>query len=642
MKQKLAVGISCLVMLMLIVTLPLAAPGAGGAAQQKAATPQKAEQPKPAAPAKATPQKAAPPKAAPAKAAPAERTDEQRLAGFDQFVNDRLKEWKVPGVAISIVKDGKVIYARGFGYRDVKNQKEVTPNTLFAIGSCTKAFTATALGIVVSEGKLDWDKPVIGYLPDFRMYDPYVTMNMTPRDLVTHRSGLPRHDAVWYGSSFSRREMYERLRYLEPSHGFRALYQYQNLMFMTAGYLLEKITGQSWEQFIQQRFLDPLEMKTSNLSVTASQKAADFALPYNEEKDVVKEVPFRNIDAIGPAGAINSSVTEMANWVLANLQKGKFKDKQVIPEAALREPHTPQVVMPGPMQFDEISYSTYGMGWAVNMYRGHLRLSHGGGIDGFSALVSLLPRKNIGLVILANLGGTPLPSILANNIYDRMLDLDTIDWNQRIKTERDKARDTEEKLKNQPDPNRKTGTKPSLPLAEYAGKYEHPGYGVFTITLDGEQLKASYNGISGPLRHYHYDIFEATEGPLERQKLIFLMNQRGEIDRISVLMDPGVSAIVFTRLPEEKPLEKAVLEKLTGNYEIQPGANITISLRPDGALIMTVLGQPDYELVRTKGLQFTMKTLPSSYGVEFKVDASGVATEIVVTQPNGVFTFKKK
>jgi len=617
-KRKLTTSLSFLLIFAMLLALPVAA-------QQKAAAPPKSSQ-----------------KAAPAKAAPAEKTDEQRLAGFDQFVNDRLKEWEVPGLAISIVKDGKVIYARGFGFRDVANQKPVTTDTLFAIGSCTKAFTATAIGMLVSEGKLEWDKPVISYLPDFRMNDDYVTLHMTPRDLVTHRSGLPRHDLIWYGSPFSRQEIYERLRYLEPNRGFRAQYQYQNMMFMTAGYLLEKITGQTWEQFIQQHFLTPLEMKTSDLSVSVSQKAADFALPYDEEKDVVKEVPFRNIDAVGPAGAINSSVNEMANWVIANLNKGKFKDKQVIPEAALREPQTPQVVMPGPMQYDESSYASYGMGWGINVYRGQLRLSHGGGIDGFTALVAMLPRKNIGVVILTNLGGTPLPGILAYNVYDRLLDLEPVDWNKRVREERDKARAAEEKQRSQPDSNRKTGTSPSLPLKDFAGKYENPGYGVLSIELDGDKLRVKYNGFNLPLEHYHYDIFQITEGQLERQKISFFMNQRAEIDRLTVPLESAIAPISFTRVVEAKPLDKAVLEKLTGDYEIQPGMNMTVRLRPDGALVLFVPGQPEYELLSQKGLLFKAKNLPPAYAFEFHTDADGVATEIVVTQPNGVFTFKKK
>lgn len=563
------------------------------------------------------------------------------LEGFDQFVNDRLKEWKVPGVGIAVVKDGKLIYAQGFGFRDVKNNLPVTPNTLFAIGSCTKAFTAAAAGILVDEGKVKWDTPVREYLPSFKMYDDYVTEHMTPRDLVTHRSGLPRHDALWYNTSLTRREMFDRLRYLEANRGFRETYQYQNLMFMTAGHLVEHIAGESWEQFIQRKFLDPLEMKTSNFSVSVSQKAADFALPYQEKKDEVKEIPFRNIDAIGPAGSINSSVNEMANWVLLHLGKGKFKDKQLISEASLRETHTPQTTMPGPLQYDEVSYSSYGMGWAINFYRGHLRLSHGGGIDGFTALVSMLPRDNLGMVILANLSGTPLPSILANNLYDRLLGLSEVPWNQRVKEERAKAKEAQEKLKQQGDPNRKTGTQPSHPLKDFAGKFEHSGYGVLRVENEGEQLKVTYNNIPVPLKHYHYDIFQNAEDEEDKRKVTFLTNQKGEIDRVAVPLEASVKDIVFTRIPDMKAVEKSVLEKMAGEYVLEAtGTKLTVSLRGE-TLYVFVPGQPEYELVPAKENEFDFKGL-AGFSLAFKPDASGAYPEAVVTQPNAVFTIKRK
>ncbi|MFQ6032023.1 MAG: serine hydrolase domain-containing protein, partial [Candidatus Zixiibacteriota bacterium] len=215
-----------------------------------------------------------------------------------------MKEWKVPGLAISIVKEDKVIYTKGFGFRDVKKGLKVTPHTLFAIGSCTKAFTAVAMGFLVDEGKLDWDKPVREYLPSFKLKDPFASERMTPRDLVCHRSGLPRHDLVWYNSSTSREELTHRLQYLEPSKDFRTTYQYQNLMFMTAGYMVGKIAGKTWEEFVRERILEPLGMEESNFSVEDSKKAPDFALPYFKDKqERVIEIPFRNIDNVGPAGS---------------------------------------------------------------------------------------------------------------------------------------------------------------------------------------------------------------------------------------------------------------------------------------------------------------------------------------------------
>src|SRR5436190_14910917 len=218
------------------------------------------------------------------------------LDGFDAFVSDVLKEWNVPGMAIGIVQSNKTIYAKGFGYRDLKQKLPVTTNTLFAIGSTTKAFTCVVLGTLVDEGKLDWDKPIRNYIPEFRLQDPHATELTTARDLVTHRTGLPRHDLVWYNNtSISRREVVQRLPYLEPNHAFREKFQYNNLMYVVAGHLIETITGQSWEENVRQRIFGPLGITNSNFSVRDSQSNDNFALPYQEQKGIVKRIPFRNI-----------------------------------------------------------------------------------------------------------------------------------------------------------------------------------------------------------------------------------------------------------------------------------------------------------------------------------------------------------
>jgi CubicO group peptidase (beta-lactamase class C family) len=285
------------------------------------------------------------------------------FAGLDSFVEQVMRDWKVPGLALAVVKDGQIVYAKGYGYRDVKNGLKVTPDTLFAIGSCSKAFTAAAIGILVDEGKLEWDKPVRSYLPDFTLWDEYATAHLTVRDLITHQSGLPRHDLMWYGSPLSGQELFERLRYLEPSKPLHAKFQYNNLMFMTAGVLIGKVSGGTWEEFVQRRLLDPLGMKTTRLSVRDLAQTADASLPYNETNGEIKVIPYRNIDAIGPAGSINSSVNEMSHWLVAQLDKGKYNGKQLISEASLRENHTPQIVSGGELRYEEQFYSSYGMGW---------------------------------------------------------------------------------------------------------------------------------------------------------------------------------------------------------------------------------------------------------------------------------------
>ena len=569
------------------------------------------------------------------------RTQKVNLKGFDTFVTETMEEWKVPGIGISIVKDGKVIFSKGFGFRDVKKGLNVTPKTLFAIGSCSKAFTSVTMGILVDEGKLDWDKPVREYLPSFKLKDPFATERMTPLDLVCHRSGLPRHDLMWYGSSATRQEIFDRLQYLEPSKDFRTTFQYQNLMFMTAGYMVGKIAGTTWEKFVQNRIFGPLGMDDSNFSVEDSKKAPDFALPYMEKDDKVIEIPFRNIDTVGPAGSINSNVIDMADWLLLNLNKGKFGEKQIISEESLKEIHSPQMISSKSFKYDEVFYSTYAMGWGITSYRGHLMLSHGGGIDGFTAGVTFMPRDNIGMVIFTNMSDTPLPGIIAYNAYDRLLGLDQIPWNKRIREQNDKAKEEAEKAKKEKDKDRKLNTKPSHPLEDYAGDYEHPGYGIVAIIKKGDQLTGVFNSISFDVKHYHYDIFEMSNEFIDMtEKVTFFTDNKGNISSLSVQLEDRVEAIVFTRMPEKKMKEKSFLEKFVGEYLLGE-MTVTVSLRGEKDLILSVPDQPEYELVPYKGIEFNLKNL-TGYSIEFVVNEAGTVTEAKITQPNGVFTAKKK
>src|SRR5213592_2274475 len=278
-----------------------------------------------------------------AQASTAPRATQRALSGLDQFVTSQMTEWHVPGLALGIMQDGRVVLLKGYGFRDVDHKLPVTPRTLMAIGSNSKSFTVVLMGMLVDSGKLNWDKPVRDYLPDFQLHDELASEAMTPRDLVTHRSGLPRHDLFWYGASLSREEMYRRLRYLEPNVSFRSRWQYQNLMFMTAGYLVEKRTGRSWDDLIRERLFAPLGMTRSNTSVRDLPSSDDAALAYvwrtcpaehaaangsapapggadggggagSAACGLVK-VPYRNIDAVAPAGSINSDVEEMLHYV---------------------------------------------------------------------------------------------------------------------------------------------------------------------------------------------------------------------------------------------------------------------------------------------------------------------------------------
>ena len=567
------------------------------------------------------------------------------LDGLDAFVAQEMKNWKVPGVAVAVVKDGQVILSKGYGHRDVDKQLPVTPQTLFAIGSITKSFTVTALGLLADEGKLDWDKPVREYLPEFRLYDSVANEHMTPRDLVTHRSGLPRHDALWYNSTFTRREMVERLRYLEPSKDFRSAWQYNNLMVLTAGYLAGQLAGTSWEELVRARIFGPLGMTGSNFSVTDSEKSPDFAQPYATVKEEIKKIPFRGIDEMAPAGAINSNIEDMSRYLLFHLSQGKYGDKQLLSATNAQQMQSPQMVIQGALRYPEIGHSAYGMAFVVSSYRGHKMVQHGGAIDGFIALLTFLPQDNIGVVVLTNSTVRQLPNIITYNVFDRLLGAEPAPWSVRLKEQQKKEEESEEEAKKKGYTPRKEGTQPSHPLADYAGDYEHPGYGVATIALaeDKAGLKLTYNRLTSPLKHFHYDVFEVPEDPLdpfEKTKVQFLMSVNGDIDRVLVPLEPNVKEIVFARRAEKQMRERSFLEPLAGEY-VLGATTVSVTLKGEDTLVLVVPGQPPYELVPARGLTFDLKGL-TGFSIEFKRDAPGAVTEAVFYQPNGTFVAKRK
>ena len=510
--------------------------------------------------------------------APASRATQRALSGLDQFVASQMTEWHVPGLALGIIQDGRVVLLKGYGFRDVDQKMPVTPRTLMAIGSNSKSFTVVLMGMLVDSSKLDWDKPVRDYLPDFQLHDELATEAMTPRDLVIHRSGLPRHDLFWYGGSLGREEMYRRLKYLEPNTSFRGRWQYQNLMFMTAGYLVEKRTGRSWDDLIRERLFTPLKMARSNTSVRDLPASDDAALAYvwrpcpaaptaatgdasapggtggadGSSCGLVK-VSYRNIDAVAPAGSINSSVEEMLHYVQFHIDSGRYEGRAILSKANDMLMQTPQTLVgPQPIWPDDFGMATYGLGLAVMPYRGHKLVQHGGGIDGFISQMSWLPKERIGVVVLTNMSGNnPVPNLVTENVLDRLLGLAPFDWVGRARQQTQEGEAAQKKQRDERAAARKPNTTPSHELAAYAGTYETPGYGRVTVRANGPVLELSFTGFTARLKHYHYDIFEVDD-PAEIQPLsglvTFLMDQKGDIDRIAIPFEPSVKDIEFTRV----------------------------------------------------------------------------------------------
>jgi CubicO group peptidase (beta-lactamase class C family) len=565
------------------------------------------------------------------------------LAGFDSFVDQALHSWDVPGLAIAVVKNGQVIFAEGHGLRDVEKKLPVTPKTLFAIGSCSKAFTTFLMGTLVDDGKLDWDKPVRTYLPEFRLHDRVASELITPRDLVTHRSGLPRHDLLWYNASLSRKEIVGRLPFLEPSETFRSKFQYNNLMYLTAGYLVERLTDQSWEDAVRAHIFKPLGMTSSNFSVKDSQKAPDFATPYDERDDKIVAIPFRDISTIGPAGSINSNVEDMARWLIVQTHKGKIDGKQILSAGVLADIHTPHMTTGVPGERKEIAPAGYALGWGVDDYRGHRRVHHGGAIDGFIAATTLFPDDDLGIVVLANLGGTALPQMVTRHAADRLLGLPPIDWNGEALGKKAKSKAASKEAKTKKDTVRRRGTNPAHPLAEYAGEYEHPGYGVLKIELRDGKLNVVYNSIEAPLEHWHFEVFSALKNPkdpaFENQKIQFLTNVKGYVDEVAVSFEPSLKPIVFAMRPDSRLADPEYLKRFAGEYDMA-GRSLTVRLN-GSALVLESQGQAAQSLLPDRNDTFKVNG-QSETSLRFVSEHDQPASAIALDTPEGVFTATRK
>ena len=472
-----------------------------------------------------------------------DKGSEIKLQDFDQRMQKIMEDWNVPGCAIGIVRSGKLVYAKGFGYRDIGNKLPVTPDTLFAIGSNTKLFTATAIGFLVEEGKLEWDIPIKTRIPSIQFYNDQLNNSITLRDMLAHRTGLNSPDAIWFYSNFSRHELFEKLKYCEPNYGFRETFEYNNFMYMAAGEVICLISGKTWEEFVKERIFKPLEMNSANFTIGDMEKTPDYAKPYKNDyvDNKIAAIHYnRNLQGIGPAGSINSSVREMANWAICQLNKGNFKGNQVISNKIIEETMKPNFISnwySGEL-FKEISCGLYGLGRVGSSYKGHFMSEHGGTIDGFRSQVTIFPDDDLGIICLFNSHSVTLGNFLQYEIADRMLGLQKTDWNKRIMESRKINIEKYKKSLVEKKPQKIQNTKPSHKLADYIGEYENEIYGKMTIELVGEQLWFKFKIFHFPLNHIHYDQFETPDHKQYGQyKVAFLTNNQGMIDQIQMEMD---------------------------------------------------------------------------------------------------------
>lgn len=579
------------------------------------------------------------------------QTTHKRLAGIDTFINRILKEWSAAGVAVAVVEKNKVILAKGFGYKDYENKIPVTENTLFAIGSCTKAFTSSLLAFPIKDGKLDLDKPVTQYLPELRFIDDELNNNVTARDMMSHRTGLPRHDLAWYGSGTRRDSLIYIIRYFEKTAPLRRAWQYNNFMFLAQGVLAEKLSGKSWDVLVREHLFTPLNMTGSNTSMNDHVKSPDYSFGYNEKDGAITKMKFMNIDGIGPAGSINSNAKDMANWVMMWVNGGKFYGKEILPASYYNQAISSQMIIGAGLPTKEqpdVFFSNYGFAWFLANYRGHYRVDHGGNIDGFSSSTTFFPTDSIGIFVSVNQNGSPIPGIIRNTIADRLLGLKYKDWHRTQKTAVDKAKAAaKEKLKAD-STQRKVGTRPTHAITDYAGTFTNEGYGTLIIEQRKDSLVAKYNALTFKMKHYHFNYFnflpvadgvDADEDAAIKGQ--FNINVKGEIESLSIPLQTGVKDIVFKKKVETIDVSKADLEKYTGDYELPGPTVVKVYTRGEKTLMVLVPGQLDYELLPVKPDLFNFKTL-SGFSVRFEKNDAGEITALYFVQPNGTFKATRK
>jgi CubicO group peptidase (beta-lactamase class C family) len=487
-------------------------------------------------------------------------TFKKELPKVDPYIQQLMTEWGVAGSAVSIVYKDKVIFSKGFGYRDVANKIPVTTKTLFGIASNTKLFTSMAAAMLHEEKKLDLDKPARTYMPELHFATGELDEKLTLRDMLSHRSGVPRWDGVWEGSGHTLQEILDRLPYMKPTKGFREGYLYNNNMYAAAGAVTAKVNGTTWEQLIQTKLFDPLEMKQSTFSFEAATKKGEFSKDYlvgRVDKKLKEYEPDTDCACWAPAAAIVSNVEELSNWMMTQINGGKFKGKQVIPSKAIMETIKPNNIASTELVYDEVFYGLYGMGRSSTDYKGHVLVTHGGVISGYRSTIAMLPKDSLAIIVLTNtVLGSPMANATVYGVIDRLLQLGESPWTTKIKKEITK-RDTKSwremdslkalKVKD---------TKSSHSLADYVGTYEYKAYGKIIITLEGDHLRMKHRMWDEALEHFHYDQFWSTEHPdftvnygLRVYKLHFMTNEAGKVDKIKTKVG-GDPEVEFVRVKE--------------------------------------------------------------------------------------------
>jgi CubicO group peptidase (beta-lactamase class C family) len=463
---------------------------------------------------------------------------------FDKAARDAAAAWQFPALAVAVVQDDKVIFVKAYGVKEIGKAEPVTADSLFQIGSTTKAFTTTAMAMLVDEKKLDWDDSVRHHIDYFRLADPCADSLVTLRDIVSHRTGLSRHDELWDNSPLSRQEILHRVAAIKPSRPIRAAYQYNNIMFMAAGDVVAAASKSTWDDFVRTRIFEPLGM-TSTRTAFADWAPSDHATGHRFARGAISVQTALDDTNVGPAGSIKSSARDMAQWLRFQLAGGAIGDKRLVSEEALNETRAPLMALRIDKQSRENNPFThvqsYAMGWNVQDYRGETLVSHGGALNGFRTAVALLPDRNAGVVVMANVGRGLGVTALRNALLDEILRVDrlkpvaTRDWNAVYLAAEKKADERAERAKTDREAKRIKDTRPSRDLAAFAGTYHDDAYGDAVVALENGGLVFRWSRMAIPLTHYHYDTFLAVDEELDVDETVqFALGSDGAVKTMSL------------------------------------------------------------------------------------------------------------
>jgi CubicO group peptidase (beta-lactamase class C family) len=576
----------------------------------------------------------------------AQETDvTKKLEGFDAYMEQILKDWNTPGIGVGIVVNDKLVFAKGYGYRDYEKKLPFTPTTLCQIASNSKLFTAVAAGMLVEQGKLTWDNPVRDAVPTIQFYNDQLNNNVTLRDMLSHRTGVTRHDLIWFKSPFTRKQLFEKLKYLEPQQPMRQTFLYNNLMFSAVGYIVELKSGKTWEQYVRENIFQPLDMPTSTYTISDMLKHPDHGVPYREKRDSFElyMIPYyEDTEGVAPAGAIISNIDELSHWLIALMNDGKYNGKQVLPPNVLKATMQPAIGLPNALGealgYWELLNPDYGMGRQTASYRGRLLTFHGGDLPGFHSQVSFLPNDKIGVIVFV-IGdhAAPLYNVVSYNVYERLLGMDETPWSERrlkIRLANKKA-GTEARAKAGSD--RVPDTKPSHALADYAAEYENPAYGIVKIGLKTDRLDFTFHEFQFPLSHFHYDRFDTPDDEqYGKFSVNFRTNPQGDIGEAMMSLDEA--EVVFTRKPEA--LDPKLLEKLQGTYLTPAKVKFEVLYQPGTGLSLVFPGGAPQRLIQVKGLQFrTPQSADTIY--EFVLE-NGQVKALRERDPSSEFTYPRQ